>query len=328
MMQLRKTNVAIIKHEHSTGDSWDSFIHQWEHSNLGHSPHWYKAIQRAYGHAPLYLEMKNNDGQMGILPAFLVKNRWLGTVVSSMPFLDSGGPCSSTPMLSQALVASLVEEAMRCHASMVELRCTVKIDLPVAAQTDKVNLFLPLPSNPDQLWRHLDSKIRNQVRKAERAGLAVEFGHASALGDFYKPFAVNMRDLGSPVHSAKTIGGLVALRFKDSLIIPWASCLREYFTLCPNMLLYWETLRAACMEGFQRFDFGRSTRNSGTYRFKRQWGALEEPLYWYKIPLKRNPQRIMSSADAQGRMLIYLWQHLPLQVTEYFGPIVRKYLTQ
>src|SRR5262249_44811223 len=154
--------------------------------------------------------------------------------------------------------------------------------------THKVNLVLPLPGSSDDLWRQLSGKVRNQVRKAEKSGLTVELGGSEKLEEFYGPFAVNMRDLGSPVHSLTffekifesfgssarvvlvrksdcTVGGLIALKFKDTLAVPWASSLRQYLALCPNVLLYWETLRAACAEGFTRFDFGRSTRDSGTY---------------------------------------------------------------
>ena len=214
--------------------------------------------------------------------------------------------------LSRTLLARLIEEAAHHGAGLVELRCTVPVDLPVAATGDKVNLFLPLPKDPGRLWSQLDAKVRNQVRKAERSGLSVEFGQSERLDDFYETFARNMRDLGSPVHArgffqaildafgdqarialvrkdGQPIGGLIALAFKDSLIVPWASSLRQYLSLCPNMLLYWETLRSACIEGFQRFDFGRSSRNSGTYRFKRQWGAVEEPLFWYTIPIASLP---------------------------------------
>ena len=60
------------------------------------------------------------------------------------------------------------------------------------------------------------------------------------------------------------------------MIVPWASSLREYFSLCPNNLLYWEMIRWGCKNGYQRFDFGRSSPDSGTYRFKKQWGAKEE----------------------------------------------------
>src|SRR5207245_9031035 len=67
------------------------------------------------------------------------------------------------------------------------------------------------------------------------------------------------------------------------------SALFPYTTLFRS-LLYWETLKAACADGVGRFDFGRSSRNSGTYRFKVQWGAREEPLYWYTIPISSRPR--------------------------------------
>jgi FemAB-related protein (PEP-CTERM system-associated) len=216
---------------------------------------------------------------------------------------------------------------------------------------EKVSLILPLPANPDGLWRRLDPKVRNQVRKAERSGLSVECGGAEKLDDFYDVFAVNMRDLGSPVHARgffeaifaafghhahvalvrkgnTSIGGLIALTFKETLVVPWASSLRQYFSLCPNNLLYWETLRRACLDGFQRFDFGRSTRHSGTYRFKRQWGAIEQPLFWYALPTGQGRRLNLSGTDTRSAMLVRLWQHLPVRFTRWLGPGLRKYLTQ
>jgi hypothetical protein len=92
------------------------------------------------------------------------------------------------------------------------------------------------------------------------------------------------------------------------------------------MLLYWETMRAACEEGFRTFDFGRSSRGSGTYRFKRQWGAQEEPLYWYTIPSVRRPGA-PPRAD-RAAFLAASWRRLPLAVTRSLGPHIRKYLTQ
>ena len=82
--------------------------------------------------------------------------------------------------------------------------------------------------------------------------------------------------------------------------MPWAACSKEHFALCPNMLLYWETIRTACADGFARFDFGRSTRQSGTYRFKRQWGAQEEPLFWYRIPIASDVDAARRHASCAG----------------------------
>jgi len=355
---LTRPHAPIIRTVTETAGGWQRTVEELGGSTLAHSPAWFNAIRRGYGHAPLYLSGEDGDGRPGVLPAFVVRRPLLGTVVSSMPFLDTGGPCSASPELAQALVARLVDEARRLGARTVELRCSERLALEQPAMENKVNLALPLPADPDQLWRGVGGAIRNQIRKAERSGLTVEFGHTEFLAPFYEAFAVRMRDLGSPVHargflgavlesfgpSARIalvrkgqtpVGGLVALAHKDSLVIPWATCLKEYFALCPNMLMYWETLRAACREGFRRFDFGRSSRNSGTYQFKRQWGAHEEPTFWYTIPLapRRHASGAHESAAAPGNghgkdLVVKAWQRLPLPVTRWLGPRLRRYLTQ
>jgi CelD/BcsL family acetyltransferase involved in cellulose biosynthesis len=189
------------------------------------------------------------------------------------------------------------------------------------------------------------------VRKAEREGVTIAAGGADHLAAFYDVFAARMRDLGSPVHARRflgavveafgprarivlarrggeTIGGLIAIRFKDRLTVPWAACLERYFSLCPNMLLYWDTLRTACAEGIRHFDFGRSTRGSGTYRFKRQWGAREQQLFWYTIPLRPESREAGHAVARGGDFAAKAWRCLPLAVTRQLGPHIRKYLTQ
>lgn len=125
---------------------------------------------------------------------------------------------------------------------------------------------------------------------------------------FHGVFERNMRRLGAPafgchyleavfaefgaaarcycaLHSGQVIGGLVTLAFRDTVYVPWASALQEYFSVCPNNLLYWSAIRDACSEGLCWFDFGRSLRGSGPLRFKLQWGAAERVLhYQYLLP--------------------------------------------
>jgi len=268
-----------------------------------------------------------------------------------MPFLDSGGPCSSSAALANLLVDRLIREARHAGADVVELRCTQRLAVAYPPMEHKVNLTLALPADPQRLWQQFDKAVRNQIRKAERAGLSIEFGGAENLTTFYDAFAVRMRDLGSPVHARgfldavlqsfgdrarialvrkgrTPVGGLVTLAFKDRLLVPWAACLKEHFAQCPNMLLYWEALRAACAQGFRRFEFGRSTRDSGTYRFKRQWGAQEEPLFWYTIPLTARRASGPSSDGKASILLSKMWQRLPVSLTRRLGPPLRKYLTQ
>jgi FemAB-related protein (PEP-CTERM system-associated) len=328
-----------------------SLAHVQSHATPAHSPEWFEVIRGAYGHDPLYLCAEDSDGNTAVLPAFIVRRPVVGTVVTSMPFLDSGGPCGGSASLAATLVSHVIEEAGKIGARSVELRCVEPLQIAHAAMERKVNMTLALPGDADVLWRRLDKTVRNQVRKAARSGLSIEVGGTEKLADFYDVFAARMRDLGSPVHARHflgavldcfgsrarivlvrrdgvTVGGLIAIRFNDRLAVPWAACLQQYFSLCPNMLLYWETLRSACSEGFRRFDFGRSTRDSGTYRFKRQWGAEEEPLFWYTIPLRRRPGSATGGASRRADLAVRAWQRLPLSVTRRLGPRIRKYLTQ
>jgi hypothetical protein len=126
------------------------------------------------------------------------------------------------------------------------------------------------------------------------------------------------------------VGGLVSLTFKDTMVVPWASCRKEDFPLCPNMLMYWETIAGACAQQLRQFDFGRSTRDSGTYRFKHQWGAVEAPLFWYTIPVHRRDTAhdALPRFGGAGAGLSRVWQRLPPLMTRHLGPHLRKYLIQ
>ena len=347
---LTRPSLSVSCAGHEGAAPWAEGVESLAGSGLAHAPEWLTVIRETYGHDPLYLSAEDGRGRRAVLPAFLVRRPLGGSVVSSMPFLDGGGPCGTTGEMTDALVARLLDEARRRGASAVELRCAERLSGAGEPMEHKVNLTLALPADDGRLWAQLDGSVRNQIRKADKAGLSVTLGGPEQLGAFYGIFAERMRELGSPVHArrlfsaifdafgtrARTavvrqgetpIGGLVALAFRDRLTVPWASCASAHRRLCPNMLLYWQTLRAACADGFRRFDFGRSTRGSGTYRFKRQWGAEEEPLFWYTIPTSGRP-RPAASTHPRTAFLAESWRRLPLAVTCRLGPHIRKYLTQ
>ena len=318
---------------------------------LAHSPAWFQVIRDVYGHEPLYLSAEDREGGRAVLPSFIVRRPLGGAVITSMPYLDSGGPCGASLPLASLLVECLIDEGRKIAARSIELRSVEPIPIGVPAKTHKVNMTLELPCNAGTLWQRADKTVRNQVRKAEREGITIAAGGVDHLAAFYDVFAARMRDLGSPVHARRflgavveafgprarivlarrggqTIGGLIAIRFKDRLTVPWAACLERYFPLCPNMLLYWDTLRTACAEGIRHFDFGRSTRGSGTYRFKRQWGATEEQLFWYTIPLRPHAGESRAAVERSGDLAAKAWRCLPLAITRQLGPHIRKYLTQ
>ena len=99
-------------------DAWRRAVGGAAHAQLGHAAEWRSIINRAYGHAPLYLAATAGGNPVGVLPAFVVRRPLFGTVVTSMPFLDSGGPCSPTEALDGLLV-ELIALARQRRARLV-----------------------------------------------------------------------------------------------------------------------------------------------------------------------------------------------------------------
>ena len=84
------------------------------------------------------------------------------------------------------------------------------------------------------------------------------------------------------------------------------------------MGLYWALIERAANEGLRRFNFGRCTPESPTHIFKRQWGAVDEPLWWY-AGRGMGEARTPSPDSAKFRLAVRVWQRLPLAITNALG---------
>jgi hypothetical protein len=104
----------------------------------------------------------------------------------------------------------------------------------------------------------------------------------------------------------------------------WASALASFNRVAPNMLLYWSFMEHAVDEGLRVFNFGRCTPESGTHRFKRQWGSRDEQLWWYQhAPGKADgAEAATPSPDGAYSWGPRIWQRLPLPVATVLGPLV------
>jgi hypothetical protein len=103
--------------------------------------------------------------------------------------------------------------------------------------------------------------------------------------------------------------------------VPSASSLRSHNKLNANMLMYWNLLRRAVERGQPTFDFGRSSQESSTYRFKKQWGAAPEPACW-QYYVRRGNVDAMRPESASNQRRIRIWRRLPVWLTRRIGPFI------
>jgi FemAB-related protein (PEP-CTERM system-associated) len=325
----------------------DAFVAAHPHGCGYHRRAWLGVVERAFGHESAYLTAESDGQVVGVLPLVFFRSRLFGRCAVSMPFLNYGGILADSPGTERLLLARAIEEARRAGASHLELRHTRQLFPELAAKRHKVSMRLALESTPELQWNRLDKKIRNQVRKAEKSGLAVEHGGIELLEAFYRVFAHNMRDLGTPVYSVRFFSEVLST-FPDAsrvfvvradgrpvaasivyshgaiLEVPWASTIRAFNPMCANVLLYWQMLRFAIEQRFGAFDFGRSTPGEGTFHFKRQWGAEAHELVWEYWTAEGRSLPELNPGNPRFGLAISAWQRLPVAVATRLGPhIVR-----
>jgi FemAB-related protein (PEP-CTERM system-associated) len=341
-------DVTIHRLSETWRSRWEGFVEAAPGATLAHAAPWSSVISWAMGDQDRSLVAEREGEVCGILPIRLFSHWLFRTFQVSLPWLDYGGVLADGPETARALLDAATAQAQRDEARFVELRSVDPVFSELPVREDKVTFWLHL-KDADGVWKGLDTKARNQVRKAQKSGLVCQFGREALLPEFYRVFSRNMRDLGTPVWDIslfqnilkafpktseialirlgdKAIGGGLVLSFKDTVYMPSASSLREYFHLCPNNLLYWEVIKRACDMEYRIFDFGRSTVGSGTYQFKKQWGATPKPLHWQYVLLRGDGMPRLNPSNPQFKVLIEVWKRLPLRIATWLGPRIVRHL--
>jgi FemAB-related protein (PEP-CTERM system-associated) len=332
-----------IAGDHDTA-AWDDFVRSVPDASGYLAWSWRQVFDRAFGHECVYLIARRGGDVHGVLPLVHIKSALFGRTLTSLPFLNYGGVLASDEEAGKALVEAAAGQARLRRCRHVELRHVARQFPTLPCRQHKVTMLLRLAGVE---WSSLDKKVRNQIRKAEKSELVAESGGVELLDDFYTVFARNMRDLGTPVyaraffrevletfpsqarlHVARLgtipVAAGLTVRSRDRLEIPWASSVRDYNSLCPNHLLYWTVIQYAIAAGCDVFDFGRSTPDEGTFKFKEQWGAAPVALHWEYILSGANSIPNTSPSNPKYALFINAWQRLPVGVATRLGPhIVR-----
>ncbi len=98
---------------------------------------------------------------------------------------------------------------------------------------------------------------------------------------------------------------------------------REHFA---NDFMYWQLMCRAAERGVGIFDFGRSKRDSGAYKFKVHWGFEPQPLHYEYFLVRATQMPNLSPNNPRYRLMIATWKRLPLGVTKVLGPPLARYL--
>lgn len=313
---------------------------------LSKHPLWLDVLQSALGHEVFAVEAVSGGCTVGYLPLAHVSSMLFGRFLVSLPYLNTNGVVAATAEVQAELVARAATLADELNVRYLELRHEAPIAHPAltATLTSKVHMRLPLPPSEEKLWKGFDTKVRNQIRKGEKGAFTVSWGAHDQLDGFYDVLCENMRDLGSPVYGKELFAAILSTFPGDAELcvtrdgpkpvaaalllhgwgiteVPTASSLRAYNPSNVNMLMYHHLLRRAVSRGQRVFDFGRSTTEGNTFKFKKQWGAEPHPAAWQYCVLQGEVGE-MRPDSPRYQKAIRIWQRLPVALTRYLGPLI------
>lgn len=348
------TRVPVSTERVRRGDDaradWQVYVDAHPGASLYHHPAFQDVIEEGTGNDTAYFLARRSGRPVGVLPLGHLNSALFGNSFVSIPYFNYAGVLADDDDARDALLDAAAAHAREAGAAHVELRQLGPLEgLDWPAKDRKAEMMRALPETPEALWKSFKPKLRAQIRRPKKEGIYCRMGGLDLLDDFYRVFARNMRDLGTPVYglgffraflahnadrarvavcylSGRPVGAGIVVGWRDILEIPWASTLREHNRLAPNMLLYWTVLSYAIEHGYRRFDFGRSTVGEGTYKFKLQWGAEPHPLHWYYWLRDGGDLPEVNPDNPKYALVIKTWQRMPVALTRVIGPHLVKHL--
>lgn len=333
--------------EISTVADWPLFVNQNPSALPSHNPAWAEAIQQSFGHQTLLLCARDQNGQLiGGIPFTVFSSPLFGKFAVSMPYLNYGGMVCEYFDICLAMMHKLQEIRADMGLQHIEVR-SIHPNLGANPSTKKAAMLLQLPESDAILDKMLGSKVRAQYKKADEFSPSYKIGKMELLDDFYNVFARNMRDLGTPVYAKNWFANILKhtdlnahilivyvnkqavscaflVSYGKLMEIPWASTIKAANKYNANMWMYRQILSFAIAQGCQYFDFGRSTLDAGTFKFKKQWGAEPCQNYWYCLLPDNAAKPELNPDNPKLKLFIMLWKWLPVWLTKIIGPPIIK----
>ena len=313
----------------------DAFAAAHPNATFFHRAGWRRVVRRVFGHAPADLVAWRGGAIVGFLPMMSCRGAFGRRNLISMPYGVYGGPVAADEAVEQALVEEAVRLADQSRVGHLELRYMRDPGPDLVGSSLYYTFIKDLPDDPADVLARMPKKARAEARKArDRHGLELSEG-AWYVEDLYRMFVKNKHQLGSPALPPRHFRELLAEFGKDVRVHlvrkerePLAAVMsfcagdtliayysgtesgvdREYSA---SNFMYLSLQEWGVEHGFKRFDFGRSRRDAGAFKFKTHQGFEPTPLnYRYHLVQDRRLPAFTPS-NPKTRVLRETWSRMP-----------------
>ena len=339
--------VQVRKLQPADFSRWDEFVRDCSEATFFHRAGWSPVIERAFGHRTNFLFAEAEGRIEGVLPLAEVRSFLFGNTLVSLPFCVYGGVAATTDRARRALDSAAVTLAEERRVDHLEYRSLVPHHAEWAHTDLYVTFRKAIDPDPETNLLEIPRKQRAMVRKGIKAGLTGEID--DGVERFFAAYSQSVHRLGTPVFPRRyfeilretfgadcevlnvtrngvLVASVMSFYFRDEVLPYYGGGTEEAREVAGNDFMYWELMRRACERGLRVFDYGRSKRGTGSFDFKKNWGFEPQPLnYEYRL-VKGKRVAEVNPLNPKYRLLIKLWQRMPLSLANRIGPLIARSL--
>lgn len=330
--------------------AWDNYVDKHDKGSFFHLTGWIEIANNVFGHQHHYLFATQDESVVGVLPLVEQKSRIFGHALISTPFCVYGGSVADSDDIRCKLEHAAYELGCKLKVDYVEIRDkeSYQAVLPWREHCHHSTFSCAIEDTPEEILTKVKRKQRAVIRHSLKNGL--QWDNSDNPDLCYDIYAESVRNLGTPVFTKKlfstlkktfgdrcetliiknddndAISSVLSFYYKGTVLPYYGGGKFEARSLKSNDFMYYQLMCIAQEKGCHSFDFGRSKNDSGSYKYKKNWGMQEDKLH-YRIALVNSTELPnLSPNNPKYKLLINTWQKLPLAISRLIGPMISKYL--
>lgn len=286
------------------------FINKDKIKGFSFLPEFLNSIEKTYKNCKNYsvLIRDNNLNIKNYIPFILVKGFLNSKRVICLPFIDSGDILEK---LNKEELGQILDYFSDKGINNIEFRLNefnennknnIKTLEKIGFKkiNNKQQAIISLTTEED-FWGRFHKHTRNDIRKAEKAGLFIEkIKSKKQIDEFYKIYFKNMKYFGSPMHSKRyfynlneylkgkiyfigsyykksLIGAALIIYYKNYASLLFNVSVPSFREKRPNDFLYWDIIKFCIKNKIKYLDIGQvdektnDDRTKNLNKFKGKW---------------------------------------------------------
>jgi hypothetical protein len=209
---------------------------------------------------------------------------------------------------------------------------------------------LDLSRNEEELSSSLRDSTRRNIKKAVKEGVEVKIDHSlESVKEFCRLNDLTRKEHGLPpqpirffekIHdhilskgfgmvvlaslNQEIVAGAVYFHFGKKAVYKYGASNKKYQHLRANNLVMWEAIKWYSQNGYQSLCMGLTEpEHHGLLQFKAGWGAVEQPIRYYRYDFKK--QAFISGHSKTMGIHNKLFRNMPIPILNKVGALLYRH---